>query len=120
MLRAKMTAAAFDRARPRLQQFTNTTVEIARVVLVGGLGTSAAAARFHTSRQRVHGIVHRVQAAIQKVPSHWKRVEVWLPPTLAARVKRIARQTLADWRRRKAAREAERAGARPHRVRTGR
>lgn len=118
MPRAKMTAAAFDRARPRLRQFTDTSLKIARAVLVGGLGPSAAAFRFHTSRQRVHGIVRRVQGAIEKVPDHWKRVEVWLPPKLAERVKRMARQALADWR--KAAREGRRSGARPQHGRRNR
>ena len=52
------------------------------------------------------GWVRRVQAAIRQIPNHWKRVEVWLAPKLADGVKRMARQALADWRRRKAAARA--------------
>jgi hypothetical protein len=59
MNRARLTADEFDRSRPRLRQFTDATLEIARAVLVGGLGTTAAATRFRTSRQRVHGELHR-------------------------------------------------------------
>jgi hypothetical protein len=109
-----MSAVEFDRARPRLRQFAESNLRIARAVLVGGLGTTAAAVRFHTSRQRVHGIVHRVKAAIRQVPSHWRRIEVWLPPRLADRVKAMARQARIEWLRRKAAKEARRA------ARTGR
>ena len=48
------------------------------------------------TRQRVHGIVQRFRAAAQEVPTSWRRVEVWLPPGLAAQVEAMAAKARAD------------------------
>lgn len=96
MAGAKMTAAEFDALRPRLGRLTLDTVEVARAVLVEGLGQTDAAARYGMSRQRVHGIVQRFRAAAEEVPTGWRRVEVWLPPELAAQVEAMADRAKAD------------------------
>ena len=93
---ATMTAEDFDALRPRLGRLALDTVEIARAVLVDGMKPTEAAARYGMTRQRVHGIVQRFRAAAQAVPTGWRRVEVWLPPELAAQVEAMAEKARAD------------------------
>lgn len=94
---AEMTAEEFEALRPRLGRLALDTIEIARAVLVGGMKPTAAATRYNMSRQRVHGIIGRFRAAAQQVPTGWRRVEVWLPPKLAAKVEAMAEQARADY-----------------------
>lgn len=91
-----MTADEFEALRPRLGRLALDTVDIARAVLVEGMRPAEAAVRHNMSRQRVHGIVQRFRAAAQEVPSGWRRVEVWLPPELAAEVEAMARRARQD------------------------
>jgi hypothetical protein len=94
-----MTVDEFERLRPRLGRVSPASVAIARAVLVDGLTISEAGQRNGLTRQRVHGIVKRFQVAAELVPSDWKRIEVWLPPALAAQVEDMAqkaRAALAD------------------------
>ena len=92
MTTRRLTADEFDALRPRLGRLALGTVAVARSVLVEGLRPIDAAGRFGISRQRVHGIVKRFEAAIRQVPSGWRRVEVWLPPDLVAQVEAMARR----------------------------
>ena len=94
---ARMTEADFEALRPRLGRLALDTVEIARAVLVEGMKPTEAATRYTMTRQRVHGIVQRFRAAAQEVPTGWRRVEVWLPPTLASQVEAIADKARADY-----------------------
>ena len=96
MARPPMTPLEFDLLRPQLGRLTLDTIDIARAVMVEGLGTTEAAKRFGMSRQRVHGIVARFRAAAMEVPTGWRRVEVWLPPQLANQVEDMAAQARAD------------------------
>jgi hypothetical protein len=85
-----MKAEEFDALRPLVGRLALDTVEIARAVLVDGKKTTETARRYGMSRQRVHGILRRFRAAAQAVPTGWRRVEVWLPPELAAEVEDMA------------------------------
>lgn len=95
--RPTMTRDEFEALRPRLGRLALDTVEIARAVLVDGMKSTEAAHRYGMTRQRVHGIVQRFRAAAQEVPTDWRRVEVWLPPDLAAQVEAMAEQARADY-----------------------
>lgn len=88
----RMTVDEFERLRPRLGRVSPASVAIARAVLVDGLTLSEAGQRNGLTRQRVHGIVKRFQIAAELVPPNWKRVEVWLPPALAAEVEEMAQK----------------------------
>jgi hypothetical protein len=92
----KMTLQEFEALRPLLGRLALDTVDIARAVLVEGVKPAEAATRNHMSRQRVHGIVQRFRAAARQVPATWRRVEVWLPPELAAQVEAIAAKARDD------------------------
>lgn len=92
----KMTAAEFDALLPRLGRLTVDTVKIARSVLVDGQRPFEAATQFGTSRQRVNSILKRVEQAVREIPASWKRVDVWLPPELAAQVEEWAQRARAD------------------------
>jgi hypothetical protein len=87
-----MSAAAFEAVLPRLGRLSLDSVKTARAVLVEGLGLSEVAQRHGTSRQRVHAIVKRFQAAMDEVPAGWRRVELWLPPEMVAQVEAMAEQ----------------------------
>ncbi|MBK8177234.1 MAG: helix-turn-helix domain-containing protein [Rhodospirillales bacterium] len=86
----KLTHSEFELLRPRLGRLAIDTIDVARAVLVDGMTPSAAARHFGMTRQRVHGIVQRFRAAAQAVPTAWRRVDVWLPPELAAQVEAMA------------------------------
>jgi len=87
-----MTPEEFEALRPRVGRLSMDTVELARSVLVDGATQSEAAVQHGMSRQRVHGIVQRFKAAAEDLPTDWRRVEVWLPPHLAAQVEAMARE----------------------------
>jgi len=92
-----MTADEFEALRPRLGRLALDTHQIARAVLVDGMKPTEAATHYGMTRQRVHGIVSRFRAAAQEVPTGWRRVEVWLPPELAAQVEAMADKARADY-----------------------
>ena len=102
-----MSSREFDVLQHRLHRLAPETVAIARAVLVEGESQSVAAERFGTTRQRVHGIVQRVEAAANNVPAGWRKVECWLPPKLARYTEAIATQMLADLKQRASAGEQD-------------
>jgi hypothetical protein len=91
-----MSSNEFDALQPRLRRFASETIAIARAVLVDGESQSFAAERFGTTRQRVHGIVQRVEAAANNVPAGWRKVECWLPPKVARHIEMVVARTLED------------------------
>jgi len=93
----RMTAEAFEALRPHIGRLALDTVQLAREVLVDGVSQSDVARKFNVSRQRVHGAVVRVMAAANDVPKGWEKVELWLPPELAAQARAMeveARKTV--------------------------
>lgn len=86
---AKMTPEEFDALRPRIGRLALDTVQIAREVLVDDDSQADVARRHGISRQRVNSAVNRVIAAANEIPADWERVEVWLPPELAANVRQV-------------------------------
>ena len=95
-MRTLISSDAFDALQPRLHRFAPETVAIARAVLVDGESQSLVAERFGTTRQRVHGIVQRVEAAANNVPAGWRKIECWLPPKVARYIEMIIAKMLAD------------------------
>lgn len=91
----KMTPGEFDALLPRLGRLSLDTVTIARAVLVDGLRPAEAATKHGTSRQRVNTVLRRIEAAQSEYPADWRRVEVWLPPELAAQVEKMAEEARA-------------------------
>src|SRR5271169_3416690 len=96
ILRTLMSSDEFDQLQPRLHRLAPETVAIARAVLVEGESQSFAAERFGTTRQRVHGIVQRVEAAANNVPAGWRKIEYWLPPKVAPDIEMMVAKRLAD------------------------
>ena len=96
MARPTMSLEDFESLRPQLGRLTLDTIDIARAVMVEGLGTTEAAKRYGMTRQRIHGIVQRFRAAAVEVPTGWRRVEVWLPPQLASQVEEMAENARAE------------------------
>jgi len=93
-----MTPARFDALLPFLGRLSLDTVAVARSVLVEGKGKAEVAKETGLSRQRVGQAVLRVQAADEKAPEGWQRIEIWLPPELVQQV-----EDMADAARRKLA-----------------
>ena len=85
-----MTADEFELFRPRLSRLAPYTLQCVREVLVDGDSQAEVARRYGFSRQRVNLAVARVLAETNGVPASWKRVDVWLPPAEAVRVREIA------------------------------
>lgn len=97
MARGSMTLAEFEAQLPKLGRLTLNSVNIARAVLVDGLGPAEAGHQHGMTRQRVNGILKRFDALAKQVPKDWRRVEVWLPPELAAQVEAMAEKARADY-----------------------
>lgn len=97
MSQGKMTADEFEALQPRLGRLTVDTVKIARSVFVDGVRPVDAAAQHGTSRQRVNAIIRRFEEATREFPADWQRVDVWLPPELAAQVERMAEEARAAY-----------------------
>ncbi|WP_232519365.1 TrfB-related DNA-binding protein [Caballeronia insecticola] len=76
----------------RLKRMTVGNVEIARRVLVDGISQVDAATESGLSKQRVGAVIKAVQAAGREIPPDWEHVDVWLPPELAAKVRRMAEE----------------------------
>lgn len=90
-----ITAEQFEDARPRLGRLSLDTLTIAREVLVDGESQTDVARKHGITRQRVHGMVSRVLAAINEIPKGWVRLEVWLPPELADKVQGMVEKARA-------------------------
>jgi len=91
-----MTSEEFEAVSLRLGRHDTKIDEVAKAVLVNGTKPLDAAIRFNISWQRVNHIVRRFRAAARDVPPEWRRVEVWLPETLAARVEALAEKARAN------------------------
>ena len=98
VVRTVMSSSEFDALQPRLYRLAPETIAIARAVLVEGESQSFVAERFNTTRQRVHGIVQRVEAAANNVPAGWRKLELWLPPKVARCIEALAAKALAEWK----------------------
>jgi hypothetical protein len=98
MAHARMTQAEFDAFRPNLGRMALDSIDIARLVLVEGMTQAEVAATQNMSRQRVFGILERFQKATQAIPAGWRKVEVWLPPELAAQVEAMTEAILVKLR----------------------
>ncbi|WP_242482662.1 TrfB-related DNA-binding protein [Thiocystis violacea] len=72
------------------------TIEAARAVLVGGQDQAEVGRQYGLTRQRIHQIVARVEAAAAGVPKSWTKVECWLPPEVAAEVQCLAERIASD------------------------
>ena len=94
----RLTPDEFDALRPKLGRLAADTIDVARLVLVDGLAPSEAGTRSGMSKQRVYGIVQRFRAAMEVMPTRWRKVEIWLPPELAAQVEAMASDALAELR----------------------
>lgn len=97
MREGTMSAADFEALKPRLGRLTIDSFNIARAFFVEGKRPVEVAAQHGTSRQRVNGIIRRVEEAMKDVPADWRRVEVFLPPELAAQVERMAEEARAAY-----------------------
>ncbi|QHQ29929.1 transcriptional regulator KorA (plasmid) [Xanthomonas albilineans] len=85
-----MTAAEFESIQPRLGRLTVDTVQIARRVLVEGKSQAQIAEETGLTRQRISKMVQRVMSAANEFPPDWERVDEWMPPELAMRVRALA------------------------------
>lgn len=92
-----MTPTEFDGMLPRLGRLTLDTVRVARAVLVDGSRPAEAGQANGMSRQRVNAILRRFELAAQEVPKDWRKIEVWLPPELAAQVEALAQKARDDY-----------------------
>jgi hypothetical protein len=87
----QISPADFETLRPRLSgRLAEATIDIARAVLVDGHSQSSVAVARGLTRQRVSTMVKQVWAIADEIPKGWERVDVWLPPKLAARVRQMA------------------------------
>ena len=87
---ATMTAKEFDALKPRMARMTVKTIQIARDVLVSGLGLAEAGEKAGVSRQRVKLLVDRVLAVRDEAPADWVKVDIWLPPDEAEKIRALA------------------------------
>jgi len=83
---ATMTATEFNALKPRLARMTEKTVQLARDVLVSGLGLAEAGEKVGLTRQRVKMLVDRVLAVRDEIPADWQKVDIWLPREEAAKI----------------------------------
>lgn len=83
-----LTNDQFDAILPRLGRLSMDTLNIAREVLVDGKSQSEVAREHNLSRQRVHGMVTRVNAAINDIPLDWVRLDTWLPKEMADKIQK--------------------------------
>ncbi|WP_083671507.1 TrfB-related DNA-binding protein [Roseomonas gilardii] len=97
MAEGRMTAAEFEALQPRLRRLTIDSYNVARAVFVDGMRPVEVATQHGTSRQRVNGIIRRVEEAMKEFPADWRRVDVFLPPELAAQVERMAEEARAAY-----------------------
>ena len=97
MASGTMTLTEFDETLPRLGRLTLDTIKIARAVLVDGKRPAEAGQENGMSRQRVNAILKRFELAAKEVPKDWRKIEVWLPPELAAQVEALAQKARDDY-----------------------
>ncbi|MGN9500126.1 TrfB-related DNA-binding protein [Pseudomonas syringae pv. aptata] len=96
MLKAPMTATEFEAIQPRLGRLSGDTVKIARRVLVDGKSQAEISEETGLTRQRVSKMVQRVVAAANEFPPDWERVDEWMPPELATKVRTLAAEARSN------------------------
>lgn len=90
MAKPKMTPQEFEAARPRFGRLTEDTIEMARLVLVEGQSQTEVARQNELTRQRVSLAVKQVLTAVEEIPKGWVKLEIWLPPAMASKVRDMA------------------------------
>jgi hypothetical protein len=53
------------------------------------------ATAYGLTKQRVNGIINRVMAVANDVPPGWEHMEIWLPPELTMKVRKMADEAKA-------------------------
>jgi len=94
-----MTAQEFDALKPRLRRMTVKTIQLARDVLVSGMGFAEAGGKVGVSRQRVEALVNRVLAVRDETPADWVKVDIWLPPEEADKLRQVEARVKAKIKR---------------------
>ncbi len=94
----RLTLDEFEAMRPLLGRMSTATIEVARVVIVDGMTQAEAAIHYGMTRQRVYGIMQRFRAMKGGLPTRWRKIEVWLPPELAAQVEAMSEAALIKLR----------------------
>lgn len=90
MSKERMTAAEFDALAPKMRRVTVGTMEVMRRILVDGESRVDVAASVGLTPQRVGAMVKQFRAAQNDIPPNWIEVKEWLPPELAAQVRKMA------------------------------
>jgi len=96
MAKPKMTPQEFEAARLRFGRLADDTIEMARQVLVEGQSQTDVARQYGLTRQRVNLAIKQVLTVIDDIPKGWVKLEVWLPPTLASKVRNMAEDARKD------------------------
>lgn len=91
-----MTASEFDALAPKMRRVTVGTMEVMRRILVDGESRVEVAASVGLTPQRVGAMVKQFRAAQNEIPPNWVEVNEWLPPELAAEVRRMAAEAKAS------------------------
>jgi len=97
MAKPKMTPQEFEAARPGFGRQTDDTIEMVRLVLVEGQSQTDVARQYGLTRQRVSLAVKQILTVADNIPKGWVKLEIWLPPALANKVRDMeqkARQQL--------------------------
>jgi hypothetical protein len=96
MKEERMTAEAFDALAPKMRRVTVGSMEVMRRILVGGESRDQVAASVGLTPQRVGAMVKQFRAAQSDIPASWVEVREWLPPELAAQVRKMAAEAKAN------------------------
>jgi len=89
----RITEQDWKRAEPAINHFAKVSLDIAHAVLVEGKKQVDAAEEFGRTKQTVNNAVNRVWEAISPlIDSKLEYVEVWLPPELAEKVRKMAEE----------------------------
>lgn len=87
----RISADDWKRAEPAINHFAKVSLDIAYAVLVEGKKQTEAAEQFDRSKQAVGNAVNRVWETLETVlENKLEHVEVWLPPELADKVRKMA------------------------------
>ena len=92
----QMTADEFDALMPKMRRVTIGTMQVMRRILVDGESRADVAASVGLTPQRITAMMKQFKAAQSGYPPNWVEVREWLPPELAAEVRRMAAQAKAS------------------------
>lgn len=91
----RMTEGQFETVLPLLKRWSPDAVKIAKSILVDGVSRREAAEQAGVSLTRVGTICVNVAELLpEDLPDGWERVEVWLPPVQARKVREVASKAL--------------------------